>query len=503
MHIAYKGAMNRQGYAWFPGEGGAQHVPDPPLFSRHVEFLKAESQFPDVHTWWKASDVNRTVGGRWNKVTVTASDLKKPRNYTKDARWIKGTSWFLDFSHGGTPNLWRNICHFSNSMFPFFEAAHKAQVCKLPLSNVFLWQVPYSTSLLGNTSYHGGIMGATLQEQRRVWSEVHGVKEAKEKIRVWFDEDITAGDTLCFEEVVTAREPNTQHRKINLQTRASMTTAGVARGFGGDPNVRWSFRRAILAHLRVPAPVPRVPTITYLSRPMGKDAKLHGKAWQLRCHVTIDTFRQLKSKLFREAGYNLARAVFERTTYRYQADVISNTDIFWAAHGAGMVHQPLLPALAVVVEMFNCGHFSYLYANLALHLGIKYFAMQRTEPYCYQPQSLWSDTRKNISKTYAFKMSEALPILLQAARYHLWQDPTPDLNGREPKCEVARKWVAVNGALPSGMSYRRYKIECEPGLGDSEAAKAHRRTSSQWITRQEPPGGDGRPGMYTRWAGLG
>ena len=67
--------------------------------------------------------------------------------------------------------------------------------------------------------------------------------------------------------------------------------------------------------------------------------------------------------------------------------VIANTDIFWASHGAGMVHLPLLPPAAVAIEMFNCGHFSYLYANLALNLGVRYFLMQRLEPYCYRPQA--------------------------------------------------------------------------------------------------------------------
>ena len=48
----------------------------------------------------------------------------------------------------------------------------------------------------------------------------------------------------------------------------------------------------------------------------------------------------------------------------------------------------LLPRLAAAVEMFNCGHFSYLYANLALNLRVRYFPMQRTQSYCYRPQSL-------------------------------------------------------------------------------------------------------------------
>lgn len=502
VHIAYKGAMNRQGYAWYADPTDGQPLPDPPLFSRHVEFLKSESDLKHVTTWWKPESINRSVGRRWNSVVVTASDLKNadPKH---TARWIRGASWFVDFSHGGTPNLWRNICHFSNSMFPFFEAAFRDQVCDLPLTNILLWQVGYSASLLSNTSYHGGLLGAILTEQREVWSRRRKDSASNWKMRVWFDEDLTAGDTLCFEEAVVVRETNPQHRKINLQTRASMSTAGVARGFGGDPLVLSAFRRAVLTYLHVPPPQPRVPTITYLSRPMGaKDALLHGRAWQMRCHVTLPTFRQLRTTLYRESGYSLTRAVFERTPYVYQAAVISQTDIFWAAHGAGMVHIPLLPKLAVVVEMFNCGHFSYLYANLALHTGFKYFAMQRPEPYCTTP-SLFGDTRRNMSKTYAYRFDEAFPILMQAIRYHMWHDPSPDISGREPKCILAQKHIAVNGMLPVGMSVAKWEKECKPGLGESDAAKLHRTQSSLFLQKVDPPQGTGQPGQYTRFAGVG
>ena len=501
IHVAYKGSMNRQAYAWFANPSDGQRVPDPPLFSRHVEFLQEEAELKNVTRWWKDEDINRTVGNRWTKTVVTASDLKNA-DHKRAARWVANTSWFLDFSHGGTPNLWRNICHFSNSLFPFFEAAYKAQVCNLPLSNVLLWQVAYSSGILSNASYHGGLLGAVLDEHRRVWSDHHGVNSG-DKVRIWFDDDINAGDTLCFEEAIVVRETNLQHRKITLQTKSSMSTGGVARGFGMDREVQLAFRRTVLTYLHIPILRPRVPTITYLSRPLGaKDAALHGKAWQLRCHVTLGTFRKLKNRVFRESGYALTRAVFEKTPYAYQAEVISQTDIFWGAHGAGMVHIPLLPSLAVVVEMFNCGHFSYLYANLALHTGFKYFAMQRTEPYCMTP-SLYGDTRKNMSKTYAYTFEEAFPVLMQALRYHIWQDPNPEMHGREPKCIMASKMVAASGMLPSGMSRQRWEKDCVPGFGENLEAQMHRSRSLGFLQRVEAPEGNGKRGQYTRWAGLG
>jgi hypothetical protein len=310
--------------------------------------------------------------------------------------------------------------------------------------------------------------------------------------------------TLCFDEVVVVREPNLQHRKVIFQTRASMSTAGVARGFETRA-VRFAFRRAVLAQLRVPPPEPRVPTITHLSRPFGaKDAKLHGHAWQLRCHIKPSTFRKLQYTVYRDSGYRMVRAVFERTTYAYQAKVISETDIFWASHGAGMVHLPLLPKDGVAVEMFNCGHFSYLYANLALNLGVRYFPMQRTEPWCYRPQSLYGDTRKNMSKTYAFTQAEAEPVLMQAVRYHMWRDPALDVSGREPKCETALKILRSSGALPVGMPPKRWSVDCLSGLrtdlgGVERAARGRARRAGA----SDDAAGDGTPGQYTRWAGLG
>lgn len=457
LHVAYKGSMNRQAYAWFHDADGNEsrpHVlPEPPLLSRHVELIPSANDLRKVRTWWKPEDVNRTVGV--TKYRTSASDLShghQPRSVT----WLRNTSWFVDVSHGGTPNLWTNICHWSNSMFPLFEAAFNGQACRRPVQNIFLWQVPGTIWKNMAQGYHRGTMETVVEELHRQPQLGNAEPHPPLPINYWFEEDIAAGMTFCFEELVVVKEPNMQHRKLMLQTRSSMSTAGVARGFGSR-QARFAFRRAVISHLGLPAPEPRVPTITYLSRPFGaKDAKIHGRAWQLRCHIKPLTFRRLQAEVFKESGYRMARAVFEKTTYAYQAKIISETDIFWSAHGAGMVHLPLLPKDAVAIEMFNCGHFSYLYANLALNLGVRYFVMQRTEPYCYRPQSLYGDTRKNMSKTYAFSQQEAEPVLMQAVRYHMWQDPTSEVSGRESRCETARKILLATGALPVGITPKRY-----------------------------------------------
>ena len=393
------------------------------------------------------------------------------------------------------------------------------QVCRLPLEQVIMWQVPDIVWANMPAGYHQGIFGTVMSEYWRHWQGGKWAARVGTKPRMLFDSDIAAGITFCFDELVAVREPNLQHRKLFLQTRSSMHSAGVARGFS-TLDIRYAFRSAILSHLRVPPPEARAPTITYLSRPLGaKDAKLHGRAWQLRCHVKPNTFRRLQYNVFRQAGYNMQRAVFEKTTYAFQARVVSETDIFWASHGAGMVHVPLLPKDAVAVEMFNCGHFSYLYANLALHVGVRYFAMQRTEPWCYTPSSLYGDTRKNMSKTYAYTLEEAEPVLMQAVRYHMWQDPGESVHGRESYCEAAAKILRATGALPVGMPPNKWSQECflardpssaapngsdAPGGGIAFANNGHTpRRKGRARRKIEPPEGDGTPGQYTRWAGLG
>ena len=498
VHIAYKGAMNRQGYAWFHADNdtATTDLPSPPLFSRHVELIPSADALRKVHTWWNPKDINRTVGQA--KYRVTASDLSQG-HHPSEVVWLRNTSWWVDVSHGGTPNLWSNICHWSNSMFPLFEAGYKGEACRLPLQQVLMWQVPKMIWNNMPQGYHRGTIETVIEEYRRHPQLGASTPPAAPPPRYFFEEDLPAGMTICFDEVIVVREPNLQHRKLTYQTRSSMSTAGVARGFG-TRDVRFAFRRAVLSHLRVPPPEPRVPTITHLSRPFGaKDAKIHGRAWQLRCHIKPATFRKLQNVVFRLAGYRMVRTVFERTTYAYQAQVMSETDIFWSAHGAGMVHLTLLPRDAAAIEMFNCGHFSYLYANLALNLGVRYFTMQRTEPWCYRPQSLYGDTRKNMSKTYAYTQEEAEPVLMQAVRYHMWSDPTPLVSGREPKCEVALKILQATGSLPIGMTPKRWSVDCLSGLGVQPGRP--RLGNNKWDGG--PEGGDGTPGQYTRWAGLG
>jgi hypothetical protein len=153
IHIAFRGSMNRQGYAWLLDDAAAGHslAPNPPLFSRHVEFIPSEQHLRNLTKWWNPMDINRTVGRRGAQVIVRASAQTNPGLGSTGTRtWLPGVSWFMDVSHGGTPNLWSNICHWSDTVMPFFEAANLGQVARRPVGQVLMWQVPADDPRLGS-----------------------------------------------------------------------------------------------------------------------------------------------------------------------------------------------------------------------------------------------------------------------------------------------------------------------------------------------------------------
>ena len=474
VHVAYKGFMARQGYA-YPQETGQQPAHERDAYdtalSRHVQLLPSKYHLKNVKPWWTEKD----VGIKKGDFTTQGSDLRRVAREIEDndrsrTTYIKDASWFVDISHGGTPNLWTNICHFSNTMLPFFEAAHLGFAPEKPLRNVMLWQVPKSStsSRFSNSSFHGAQLQTNLAEMLRTRKKL-GRDDAQansDPVKLWYDDDMPAGSTFCFEELVVVREPNLLQRRTGLQSRASMSTGGVARGFS-SPSVRDAYRSAILTQLGVVPSTLRQPTLTYLTRPTDKgDRAEHGTSWQKRCHVAGDVYRKLKHHIEKSTGFKVQRVIFEKTPYVEQARIIAETDILWTTHGAGLVHMPLLPKTSAVVEMFNCDHFSYLYANMALHLGIKYFAMHRTLPECYIPQNMFQDLRRNMTKSYAYTYEEALPMLMQSLRYMLWIDPGYQISGNEEYCLQMNISRRLNGRLPPFNPVERYKKGC---LGDSPA----------------------------------
>ena len=84
------------------------------------------------------------------------------------------------------------------------------------------------------------------------------------------------------------------------------------------------------------------------------------------------------------------------------------------------MHIPLLPPTAAVLELFSCGHFSYLYQHLATASGLGYFALHPNGAGCATPASMHDSLRQNLSQPYAYGAEELLPTLLQAVRYAVW-----------------------------------------------------------------------------------
>ena len=132
-------------------------------------------------------------------------------------------------------------------------------------------------------------------------------------------------------------------------------------------------------------------------------------------------------------------------------------------------------------------------------------------------------------------------MLMQAIRYHYWQDPGEELHGHESKCELADKMFKLTGSLPAGMLVQRYercmaqlqlyeerkkkwaRRDAEPAPvaenlrpGRMKARRVRRRgamyADQQYssLGRLRPgtefsrgPEGNGRHGQWTRWGGFG
>ena len=65
-----------------------------------------------------------------------------------------------------------------------------------------------------------------------------------------------------------------------------------------------------------------------------------------------------------------------------------------------------------------------------------------------------------MTRTYAFTRAEAEPVLMQAVRWHFWQDPGEALSGREPPCDFSARHHHLTGTLPPGMYPSRYLDAC-------------------------------------------
>ena len=156
------------------------------------------------------------------------------------------------------------------------------------------------------------------------------------------------------------------------------------------------------------APPPRR-TITLLQR-------------QKRCRLSDAAIMGVR-RIAERAGYTLQLHNFDQVPpMRKQALVVSSTNILITAHGAALTHLPLLPEGAVVLELFNCEHFAYGYANLARASQLYYEAVRRPERECQEPRDLTGDTRARMNENYAYTLDVIAPFVRRAIRYQWWFD---------------------------------------------------------------------------------
>ena len=98
--------------------------------------------------------------------------------------------------------------------------------------------------------------------------------------------------------------------------------------------------------------------------------------------------------------------------------------------GGGLQAACLHPPLAR--ELFNCGHFSQLYANLARSSQLWYRAIHPQTAGCATPPPSMADsTRAQMNAQHGFSHEEVAPAVLQALRYQIWFDHPTHVAARE------------------------------------------------------------------------
>ena len=101
----------------------------------------------------------------------------------------------------------------------YLPAIAKGELCRLPLQQLMMWQVPEANWNKVQQGYHAGVLNALLTEYEQ---RSRGMAS---RPRFFFDGHVTAGSTFCMEKAIVVKEPNLQHRKIYLQVRPASSSA--------------------------------------------------------------------------------------------------------------------------------------------------------------------------------------------------------------------------------------------------------------------------------------
>lgn len=290
-----------------------------------------------------------------------------------------GFGLWIDIVHGGYPNLWSNLCHWADTMFPLFVAASEGWLHNV--SDVFIWQV--KRSRFSDEQIYASLLRVVLHEARVV------------KPRLHFDEHLPVGTRLLFRRVVTANFP-LKHADL-----ASHFT-GCARGLD-TLALRLRYRDVSLRLFSVTPKTSR----TILYTPRARVALLNVS---------------LAATIAHRRGFEfVVRAFDARVPYKTQLETLASAHILMSSHGAGMVHIPMLQMVGAVVEFFNCKHASYMYRNLAMHSGLYYEAVYEKEECQFAPPTpLHASTRERLSSNTKIPQQRWLSAMYRAMRYVHW-----------------------------------------------------------------------------------
>lgn len=184
----YRGPMSRFGLAWYED---SRPPPEDLVFSRHVQF--ASSRSPREHREALEMSQREKATGR----------VLRLRN-----------ALFVDVSHGGMPNMWHNVCHWANILYPFYEAALLREVRNL--SDVVMWQVDAAS--FERMPFQSGTLGAALAEAASERAVLHFDQGAVDATR-GTGRAATHNATICFDRVTAVWAPRT--RPLSPWTRPS------------------------------------------------------------------------------------------------------------------------------------------------------------------------------------------------------------------------------------------------------------------------------------------
>ena len=346
---------------------------------------------------------------------------------------LPGLSWFVDFSHGGASNIWMHPAVVANTVYPFFEALLAGELDGLPaMRHLLLWQVPTNLFLRQHFARHhlGLAMSNALHRQAVGGGAPRAPGWMAPKGFYLMREDLPSGSVVCFEAVAIVRETTVGTDRLSASA-ASMSSQGAALGFSSR-TARLQFRSAMLWHFELPPPDAKMWAVDASRLPVGKRALTYlersasgknGLSGMRRSHLLPTTTEALKAAASRH-GYELRTYDFDSLKFRAQVEALSSTHVLIAPHGASLTMIPLLSEGAAVIELFSCGHFSQLYANLARSSQVWYRAVHPSTPAgCATPPSKMDDpTRDRMNGQHGFTVDEIEPLVLQAIRYQFWFD---------------------------------------------------------------------------------